>query len=245
MIVGPPRGWTPTIGAVDTRLDVIDLGRMAYAEAYEAQRAHHAEIRAAREAGTPVPGRVLVVEHDPVVTISRKAAAGSNLLASPELLARHGVGTAPTNRGGDITYHGPGQIVVYPIVDLRTLDLRLHEYLRTLEGAIIACLGSFGVGAVRDADATGVWIPNDAGEPERKIAAIGVRVERWVTLHGLALNVRANLDHFRLIVPCGLVGRAVTSLDREMGEACPSTGAVRTRLCDAVVEGLTAKLGAV
>lgn len=230
---------------MDAPLDVIDLGRMPYAQAYEAQRAHHADVLAARNAGAPIAGRVLVVEHDPVVTISRKAAAGSNLLASPELLAHHGVSTAPTNRGGDITYHGPGQIVVYPIVDLRKLDLRLHEYLRVLEGAVIACLGSFGVPAVRDADATGVWIPDDAGEPERKIAAIGIRVERWVALHGLALNVRANLDHFRLIVPCGLVGRPVTSLDRELGEACPSTEVVRTRLCEAVGEGVTAKLGAV
>jgi lipoyl(octanoyl) transferase len=217
---------------------------MPYAEAYAAQLAHLEELLSAREAGRPEPGRILFIEHDPpVITVSRRPTARQHLVATPEMLARAGVTVAETDRGGDITYHGPGQQVVYPILDLNFLGLRLHEYMRLLEQVVIDSLSHFGVHAERDCGATGVWVGRSAecrvdsaqcGEaaapPAAKICAMGVRVKRWISLHGLALNVTTNLQHFQLIVPCGLAGRPVTSLAALLGEACPSMEEVRARL---------------
>lgn len=213
---------------------MIDLGRMPYAAAYRVQQDHHAEVLAARDAARPEPGRILLVEHDPVITVSRRPSARDHLLASPELLARHGVDVQPTDRGGDITYHGPGQIVCYPILDLNRVGLRLIEHVRMLEAAIIATLAAYEIPGVRDPSATGVWVPGATGDPERKIAAIGIRVRRWVSLHGLALNVTTNLDHFALIVPCGLAGRPVTTMASELGDACPPIEDVKRTLVDAL-----------
>jgi lipoyl(octanoyl) transferase len=151
-------------------------------------------------------------------------------LASTAQLDRLGVEVAPTDRGGDITYHGPGQLVAYPILDLNLLGLRLHEYMRTLEEAVIGVCAGFGVDAIRDTSATGVWIPDERGAPSRKIGAMGVRVKRWVSMHGLALNVSTDLTHFDLIVPCGLPGRPVTSLARELGDGAPSMAQVKSSL---------------
>lgn len=212
---------------------------MRYADAYEVQRRALEEVIGARDSGAPEPGRIVLVEHEPVVTVSRRAGAGSHLVATPEMLARAGVEVAETDRGGDITYHGPGQLVAYPILDLNTLNLGLHDYMRLLENAVITTCARFGVPTMRDPGATGVWTVRD-GKPGAKIAAMGVRVRRWVSMHGLALNVRTNLDHFALIVPCGLHGRAVTSLEREMGKGCPTMEEVKRAL---VVE-LTARIGA-
>jgi len=209
---------------------VIRLGRLGYAEAFELQRAHHAEVLAGREGDSPVPGRLLLVEHDPVITVSRRASASDHLLATPELLAHHGVAVEPTDRGGDITYHGPGQLVAYPIVDLNALKLRLHEYMRALEEVVIRTVGHFDVPAIRDCSATGVWVPDGDGNPQRKIGAMGVRVRRWVTMHGLSLNVSTNLEHFGLIVPCGLPGRPVTSLAVETKNRDASVRDVADRL---------------
>lgn len=234
-------------------LPVIDLGRMEYAAAYEVQCAHHAEVLAAREAGevrvggAAAGGRILLVEHDPpVITISRRPDARAHLVATPELLSRQGVTVAETDRGGDITYHGPGQLVVYPIIDLNAFGLRLHDYMRLLEQAVIDALARFGVRGERDPGATGVWVggggmsdvgsgsskrstPDPAPEtrnpepaPMSKVCAMGVRIRKWVSLHGLALNVTTNLDHFGLIVPCGLTGRPVTSLRELLGDSCPT-----------------------
>ncbi len=210
---------------------VEDLGQMRYEDAHARQREVHARVLAARDDGGP-PAHILFVEHDPVITMSAKARRTGNLLAGESQLQAHGVRVVETDRGGDITYHGPGQLVCYPIVDLQRLGIRLHAYLRLLEQCVIQTLDSWGVRGLRDASATGVWVPGPDGppdEPHAKICAIGVRVSRWVTLHGLALNVRTNLDHFRLIVPCGL-HRPVTSLEREMGDRCPSMEEVRLRL---------------
>ena len=232
---------------------------MPYAEAYAAQLAAHAEVLAAREAGNPEIGRLLLVEHDPpVITISRRPGARAHLLASDELLARHGVTLAETDRGGDITYHGPGQLVVYPIIDLNHLKLGLHDYMRLLEAAVIDTCARFGITAERDASATGVWVAGTqplinadergSNQPSSlnpcpsvfisdhsaKICAMGVRVRRWVTLHGLALNVTTNLDHFNLIVPCGLAGRPVTSLQQLIGPRCPSMPEVKHALTTAL-----------
>ena len=220
-------------------LVVRDLGRMAYAEAYELQRSLQRVVIDARPR-LPAPGYLLLVEHDPpVITISRRASARQHLVATPEQLRAAGVEVAETDRGGDITYHGPGQLVVYPVLDLNALGLRLHSYMRFLEQVVIDVLAEFDVRGERDPQATGVWVRGKAQEwpslgfeapPDArpaKIAALGVRISRWVSMHGLALNVMPDLSHFNLIVPCGLAGRAVTSMKRELGEACPAMDQVK------------------
>jgi len=244
-------------------LRVRDLGRMAYAPALALQRELHAEVVASRADGDDVPRRmiVLLVEHDPpVITVSRRTSARQNLVATSEMLARAGVEVAETDRGGDITYHGLGQLVVYPILDLNHFGLRLHEYMRLLEQVVIDVLGRFGVEGRRDPSATGVWVggkranaqthkrtnemrergdvgAEDVGPPA-KICAMGVRVSRWVTMHGLALNVATNLDHFNLIVPCGLIGRGVTSMQRELGGDAPSMNEVKREITEALAAAL-------
>ncbi|MBY0307772.1 MAG: lipoyl(octanoyl) transferase LipB [Phycisphaerales bacterium] len=222
-------------------IEVFDLGRVAYRAAYGRQVAEVERVLAARDltegggaAGQvgnlphaarggeqvghpPHVGTILLVEHDPVITISNRPTAASHLTATPAMLERAGVAVEPTDRGGDITYHGPGQLVVYPILDLNRLHLRLHDYMRLLEEAVIRTLAVYGVEGRREAGATGVWMP--AGGSTSKIAAMGVRVRKWVSMHGLALNVDPDLSHFDLIVPCGLAGRTVTSMRRVLGEA--------------------------
>jgi len=250
-----------------TSLPVIDLGRTDYAAAHEVQQKHHAEVLALRDSTptdrAPTPhshGRILLVEHDPpVITIRQREGARTHLLATPESLARLGVTIAETDRGGDITYHGPGQLVVYPIIDLNAFGLRLHDYMRLLEGAVIDALAEFGVEGGRDSGATGVWVKpmsdggfrneprpsgrgvpvmSAVGEVPEKICAMGVRIRRWVSLHGLALNVTTNLEHFDLIVPCGLAGRRVTSLQQLLGDACPTMPRVKAVLSRALLARL-------
>ena len=223
-------------------LDVVDLGRMPYAEAFARQKQAQQEVIAARQAEERVDGgdrpslagrfRLLLVEHaPPVITVSRRKTARSHLIASPEQLAAAGVQVAETDRGGDITYHGPGQLVAYPILDLNALGLRLHGYMRFLEQAVIDTLATWSLAGRRDDHATGVWIDLPGQASDAKICAMGVRVSRWVTMHGLALNVRTNLEHFNLIVPCGLAGRPVTSMAELLGsEGCPSMDAVKEEL---------------
>ena len=204
---------------------VEDLGRMPYAAALAVQRDRHEAMVAAR-AESP-PHRILLVEHDPpVVTVTRRQGARDHVLASPEQLARAGVELHETDRGGDVTWHGPGQLVAYPIVDLQRLGIGIHAYIRALEEAIIGTCGAWGVEAHREEGATGVWT-GGPGAGARKVAAIGVRVSRWVTMHGLALNVCPDLAQFGLIVPCGLHGRPVTSIAAE-----------RARRGDAMVPGM-------
>lgn len=215
---------------------VRDLGRIAYDDAYHEQTRTHERVLSQRDTpGTPL-GEILLVEHDPVITVTRKAREAGNVLATPELLAHFGVSLHDTDRGGDVTYHGPGQLVVYPIVDLNRLSLGLHAYMRCLEGAVIATLAHFGVVGVRDASATGVWVPGPSGGPSdaSKIAAMGVRLRKWVAMHGLSLNVAPDMGHFALIVPCGLVGRPVTSLAMLLGRAAPGMGRVKPVLVDAI-----------
>ena len=162
-----------------------------------------------------------------VITRTRKSIETGTLVASEDMLSHRGVALHDTDRGGDITYHGPGQVVCYPIIDLNAAGLRIHAYIRLLEQAIIDTLGDQGIEARRDPGATGVWVEHDGALA--KIAAIGVRVRRWITLHGLALNVDPDLDHFSLIVPCGLAGRPVTSLARVLGDTEPLRGRGRGR----------------
>jgi len=246
-----------TAGRGAMTLLVRDLGRMAYGEALTLQRTLHAEVIAARPVDrgvsdaehTAPSGSLLLVEHDPpVITVSARKTARQNLIASPALLAREGIEVAETDRGGDITYHGPGQLVVYPILDLNLLGLRLHGYMRFLEQVVIDTLAHFGIEGQREESATGVWVKAKAhgsdsvgfGSGEAKICAMGVRVSRWVSMHGLALNVTTNLDHFDLIVPCGLAGRRVTSMQRELGAACPSMDDVKGELAHQLVARINA-----
>ncbi len=220
-------------------LVVRDLGEIAYAEACVLQRDLQRRVIESRRApGGERRMYLLLLEHvPPVITISRRRAARSHLLAGGDQLAAAGVEVARTDRGGDITYHGPGQLVVYPILDLNALGLRLHGYMRFLEQIAIDTLGSFRIPARRDPTGTGVWVTGKDSATERrseggKICSMGVRISRWVSMHGLALNVTTNLDHFDLIVPCGLSGVSVTSMERELGDACPAMQDVKDRMCE-------------
>jgi lipoyl(octanoyl) transferase len=209
----PPADW----------LEIRRLGPIDYQSGLALQRELHARVLEARAEGTR-RGFVLLLEHDPpVVTVSRRPGATENVLASPEALAAHGVQRHETDRGGDVTYHGPGQLVVYSMVDLNDLGVRIHGWIRLLEQVLIEAIGMCGLVAGRDPGATGVWVgrqeEDQDGEGGRKIGAIGVRVSRWATMHGLALNVDPDLSHFDLIVPCGLAGRPVTSIAQECREA--------------------------
>ena len=205
-------------------LRVVDLGRMGYAPAYDEQCRHVEEVLAAR-AIRPEVGRLLLVEHDPVITVSRRAGAGAHVLATPGMLETHGVAIEATDRGGDVTYHGPGQLVLYPILDLNLLNLNVHDHMRLLEQSVIDACARFGIEGRRDPGATGVWVTSEGRLA--KICAFGVRVRKWVSMHGLAINVTTNLAHFDLIVPCGLAGRPVTSLERELGERSPGLDEVK------------------
>ncbi len=223
---------------------------MPYEEAYATQCEHHEGVLASRDTDRPELGRVLMVEHPPIITVTKRPEAASHVIASEELLRTHGVTLHQTDRGGDVTYHGPGQLVCYPIVDLNAAHLRIHDYIRLLESAIIDTLGQYGIRGTTDPDATGVWI--EPGEnpglwfednQAAKIAAIGVRVRKWVTLHGLALNLNPNMDHYRLLVPCGLAGRPVTSIARLLGEgARPEMGEVSASLFAALSDRLSQRI---
>ena len=159
------------------------------------------------------------VEHTPVITLG-KSGKIKNLLLGEKQLKEKGIEYYPTNRGGDITFHGPGQIVGYPIMDLDNFFTDIHKYLRYLEEAILLTLGEYNLNGARSIGETGVWL--DVGTPfARKICAMGVKASRWVTMHGFALNVNTNLSYFDYIVPCGIKGKAVTSLAKELGREIP------------------------
>lgn len=165
------------------------------------------------------PNYLLFVEHPPVFTLG-KSGKIEHLLLTEQQLTEKKIAFYKSNRGGDITYHGPGQIVGYPILDLDHFFTDIHRYLRTLEEVIIATLSDYGLQATRSDGETGVWL--DADTPNaRKICAMGVRASRWVTMHGFALNVNTNLAHFDYIVPCGIQGKGVTSLEKEVGRVIP------------------------
>ena len=190
-------------------LEIRRLGVVPYAAATEMQRALVEERRAER-----VPDLLLLLEHPHVITLGVKTeAARSHLLATPELLASRNIEVHESGRGGDITYHGPGQIVGYPIIDLRPDRCDVHKYVRDLEDVMIRTSADFGLKAARIQGLSGAWIGAE------KIGAIGVRIARWITSHGFAFNVTTDLDFFRLIVPCGIESGGVTSLSRATGRS--------------------------
>ena len=185
-------------------LAVRRLGRLPYAEALALQRSLVEDRRAGR-----IPDTLLLVEHPHVLTLGVRGDGGrSHILATDEALAARGIEVHETGRGGDITYHGPGQLVGYPIIDLNPDRRDVHRYVRDLETVLIRTAADYGITAGRIDGLTGVWVGNE------KLAAIGVRIARWITSHGFALNVTTDLDLFDLIVPCGIAGRGVTSLGR-------------------------------
>jgi lipoyl(octanoyl) transferase len=189
------------------RVEVHRLGVVSYGDALELQQ-HLVEQRKSNE----IPDQLLLLEHPPVITLGVKTRNDrSHVVAAPELLEEEGVEVFESGRGGDVTYHGPGQLVGYPIMDLRPDRCDVHRYVRDLEEMLIRVAASFGVSANRLPGLTGVWVGDD------KLAAIGVRIARWITSHGFAINVSTNLAHFNLIVPCGIVGKGVTSLERLTG----------------------------
>jgi lipoyl(octanoyl) transferase len=194
-------------------LQVLSLGRVEYEDGLALQKA----VGEARAKGER-PDTLLLLEHPPVLTLGR-GAKPANLLASPELLARRGVEVFETNRGGDITYHGPGQLVGYPILKLEAPRQDVRRYVRDLEEAVIRTLAEYGITATRIPKWTGVWVGDEALGTARKIAAIGVHLSRWQTSHGFALNVNTELSHFELIVPCGIREAGVTSMQAQLGRA--------------------------
>jgi lipoyl(octanoyl) transferase len=192
-------------------LQVRRLGRVAYADGLALQQ-ELVEQRRRNE----IPDQLLLLEHPPVVTLGVKVRNDrSHVLATPERLASLGVELHETGRGGDVTYHGPGQVVGYPILDLRPDRCDVHAYVRDLEEVMIRAARRFGVEATRVEGLTGIWVGNE------KLAAIGVRISRWITSHGFAFNVNTNLSHFSLIVPCGITDRGVTSLEKLLGHSVP------------------------
>jgi len=200
---------------MSAELWIVSLGTLPYADALDLQR----RVARARISGAVPEDVLLLVEHPPVVTLGRSTKA-HNLTSTPELLTSRGVELFEVERGGDVTFHGPGQLVGYPIVDLKRHRRDLHWYLRQVEEALIVALAEYGVDAGRSAGYTGVWTGDAASDgaeftPRRKIASIGVHARDWVTWHGFALNVTTDLSYFDLIVPCGIAGVDMTSLERE------------------------------
>ena len=223
----------------NTAARIVDLGLMEYTEAWNYQASLFQSIleikrknRDLPESGQLItPNYLILCEHPPVITLG-KSGDQKNLLATPEKLSALGATYVPTNRGGDITFHGPGQLVVYPVIDLENFFTDISRYMRNLEEAVIRTLKSYGIMADRMSGLTGVWLTE--GVP-RKICAMGVKTSRWVTMHGLALNVNVDLAFFDLIVPCGINDKAVTSMKQETGRTY-AIGEIKQRLAEDLLD---------
>jgi len=199
-------------------MQISDLGQLDYRSAWTLQEQAHKKVIAGGEE------QLFLVEHPPVITFGRRPGVSQNLIATPEQLKSRNVEVIESDRGGDITFHGPGQIVAYPIIRLADHKLSISGYVHKLEEIIITSLWAYGIESKADPAAVGVWVD------KAKIAAIGVRVRRGATLHGLALNVTTDLSFFDLIVPCGLTGRAVTSLQQLLPAQTPTVEQVKQTL---------------
>jgi len=195
-----------------------DWGKIGYQEAWDKQEVEfnqHLAKKAIKETYSEPTGRFVICEHPHVYTLG-KSGNSANMLLNDDLLKKIDATYVKTNRGGDITYHGPGQIVGYPIIDLESLNLQLKEYISKLEDVIIDTIADYGLKGERLDGATGVWLDPTNPIKARKICAIGVKASRYVTMHGFALNVNTNLDYFTYINPCGFVDKGVTSLKKEL-----------------------------
>ena len=203
------------------KLIIKDLGKISYQYGLNEQEKYFSEIIKIKKSNykkeklLKTDNFLLFVEHYPVFTLG-KSGDINNLLTNKEFLTEKKIDFFKTNRGGDITFHGPGQIVVYPILDLDNFFTDIHKYLRTLEEVIIATLSDYGILGFRIDGQTGVWV-GKGKFPAQKICAFGVRASRWVTMHGMSLNVNTNLDYFKYIVPCGINDKGVTSIKEELG----------------------------
>lgn len=219
---------------MNKKVHLQDLGRRDYKKTWDYQEElfrHIIDLKIKNrreESNLVTPNHFLFVEHPHVFTLG-KSGDLSNLLVNEEELERRGAQFYKINRGGDITYHGPGQIVGYPILDLDNFFTDIHKYLRLLEEMVILTLSEYGLKAERSEGETGVWL--DVGTPfARKICAMGVRASRWVTMHGFALNVNADLGYFDLMIPCGIKDKAVTSLNVELGRKEVNINEVQQKL---------------
>jgi len=195
-----------------------DLGLIDYKKAWDYQEEQFEKVMQHKMAAKGDLHYLLFCEHPHVYTLG-KSGASTNLLISDEMLKRINATYYHINRGGDITYHGPGQIVIYPIFNLEAFGITLKEYIHKLEEIIIRFLGNYGINASRLEGATGVWLDVGIMGRERKICAIGVRASRFVTMHGLAFNINTDLNYFSYINPCGFIDKGVTSLEKEIGKA--------------------------
>ncbi|MGF1636696.1 MAG: lipoyl(octanoyl) transferase LipB [Cyclobacteriaceae bacterium] len=210
---------------INKKVEFRHLGTLDYKEAWDYQTALFTEIVAIKTANrnlpeaeqTITPNYLLFLEHPHVYTLGKSGKAEHLLLDEAGLKEKQAI-FYKIDRGGDITYHGPGQLVGYPIIDLDNFFTDIHKYLRYIEEAIIRTLADFGIISGRIGGLTGVWLDHEKKENPRKICALGVRTSRWVTMHGFAFNVNANLDYFGNIVPCGISDKAVTSMDKELGK---------------------------
>jgi len=191
------------------------LGLIGYSEAYQVQR-KLLSCRWDRE----IADTLLLLEHPPTITIG-KSGKLENVLVSPAQLVEQGISLFFTDRGGDVTYHGPGQLVIYPIIDLRERGKDIHKYVHDLEEVILRTVSSFSIDAVRDESHAGVWV-NDEG-----LATIGIRVRKWITMHGFTINVKPKLEHFSFINPCGFCNRKVTSISKLLAEDVPMEAVIR------------------
>jgi lipoyl(octanoyl) transferase len=199
--------------------DIIfqDLGTIGYQTAWDYQEKLFQELMGKKVAGErSFPGYLLFCEHHHVFTLGKSGSTG-NLLINEEMLSKAGIEFYRINRGGDITYHGPGQIVGYPIIDLEQFGLGIKTYIEKLEEAVIILLGEYGIRAGRLHGATGVWLDADDPGRARKICAIGVRASRHITMHGFAFNLNTDLTKYQYINPCGFIDKGVTSMEKEMG----------------------------
>ncbi|MAU17579.1 MAG: lipoyl(octanoyl) transferase [Muricauda sp.] len=231
---------------MNKKVALQDLGFKDYKETWDYQEALFKDIvdtkvRNRREdAGLETPNHFLFVEHPHVYTLG-KSGDINNLLVDEKTLAEKGASFYKINRGGDITYHGPGQVVGYPILDLDNFFTDIHKYLRFLEEMVILTLAEYGIKGERSKGETGVWL--DVGTPfARKICAMGVRASRWVTMHGFALNVNTDLGYFDMMIPCGIKDKAVTSLNVELGQKEVDMTAVKEKLLKHFTELFEAEL---
>ena len=197
----------------------LDLGTASYMPVWEKQEELHERVIAAKLRGEETENYLLFVEHNHVYTLGKSGNEANMLIGAIQLQAAHAE-FVKVNRGGDITYHGPGQLVVYPIVDMANFGVGVKDYVERLEEVVIRVIGEYGICGERLAGATGVWI--DTGPPRaRKICAIGIKCSRYVTMHGFALNVNTDLNYFNYINPCGFVDKGVTSIAKELGHDVP------------------------
>lgn len=220
--------------------EIIDLGTIAYAEAWKYQQKLFEKAIAQKKIGGTTTQALILCEHPHVITLG-KHGNPNNLLLPMENLRKRGVEFFYTDRGGDITYHGPGQLVVYPIFDLNAFEMGLKSYIFNLEEVIIRLLNDYGIKAERMPGATGVWLGADSGKNARKICAIGVRCSSFVTMHGLALNVNTDLSYFSLINPCGFIEKGVTSIQKELNSDCLEMDEIKNRLIHYFLEVFESK----